>query len=68
MKLALEFLILFSVEVSLSGHRHEFLFLQLELQLKFDDLTVQLDVIGCGILWPNLYLLSKLLRRICDEL
>ena len=68
MKLPLEFLILFSVEVSLSGHRHEFLFLQLELQLKFDDLTVQLDVIGCGILWPNLNLLSMLLCRICDEL
>jgi hypothetical protein len=68
MKLAFEILILLSVEVSLSGHRHEFLIFQLELQLKFDDLTVQIDVIGRMILWSNLYLLSLLLCRIRDEL
>lgn len=61
MKPAFEFLTLLSVEVSLSGHRHEFLVLLLELQLKFDDLTVKLDVIGRGVLRPDLYLLSLLL-------
>jgi hypothetical protein len=40
----------------------------LELQLKFDDLTVQLDIIGRGIMRPSLHLLRLLLRRICDEL
>ena len=68
MKLAFQFSVLLSVEVSLSGYRQQFLVFQLELQLKFDDLTVQLDVIGRGILWPDLYLLSLLLRRTCYEL
>ena len=67
MNLAFEFSVLLPVEVSLSGHRHEFLVFQLELQLKFDDLTVQLDV---GILRPNLHLLGLvlLLCGICDEI
>jgi len=68
MKSAFEFLTLLSVEVSLSGHRYEFLVFHLELQLKFDDLTVQLDIIGRGIMRPNLHLLRLLLRRTCDEL
>ena len=68
MKPAFEFLALLSVEVSLSGHRYEFLVFHLELQLKFYDLTVQLDIIGRGIMRPNLHLLRLLLRRICDEL
>jgi hypothetical protein len=67
MKLAFEFSVLIPVEVSLSSHRHEFLVFQLELQLKFDNLTVQLDV---GILRPNLHLLGLvlLLCGICDEM
>ena len=67
MKLAFEFSVLIPVEVSLSNHRHEFLVFQLELQLEFDDLTVQLDV---GILRPNLHLLGLvlLLCGICDEM
>jgi hypothetical protein len=67
MKLAFQFSVLLSVEVSLSGYRQQFLVFQLELQLKFDDLTVQLDV---GILWPNLHLVGLLLLLcgICDEM
>jgi hypothetical protein len=66
MKLAFQISVLLSVEVSLSGHRYQFFVFQLELQLKFDDLTVQLDV---RILWPNLHLLGLrlLLCGICDE-